>query len=86
MPNVVATHQEKRLVSNIDFKSGVKREDYTLPVQKQEHQKVVVNPKNPHITTYLNLNRPGSDYSWQRPKRKHTSVNIGSTFAMFDGN
>jgi predicted transcriptional regulator len=32
-----------------------------------------------------NLDRPGSDYAWQRPKRKSSGANIGSSFYLFNG-
>lgn len=44
-----------------------------------------VTNANPHARIVRNLDRPGSDYAWQRPKRKHTKVSIGSTFSLYDG-
>jgi predicted transcriptional regulator len=32
-----------------------------------------------------NLDRPGSDYAWQRPKRKAIGASIGSSFSLYDG-
>lgn len=40
---------------------------------------------SPHGRIIRNLDRPGSDYSWQRPKRKATGASIGSSFYLFDG-
>lgn len=39
----------------------------------------------PHARIIRNLDRPGSDYAWQRPKRKATGASIGSSFYLFDG-
>lgn len=39
----------------------------------------------PHARIIRNLDRPGSDYAWQRPKRKAMGASIGSSFALFDG-
>jgi hypothetical protein len=39
---------------------------------------------NPHVRIIRNLDRPGSDYAWQRPKRKSVTVSIGSTFSLYD--
>jgi len=88
-PNVNATNKQKEMVANIDFENDVSRKKHPnkideLPKQITKHEHIVVDPKNPNITTYLNLGRAGSDYAWQRPKRKTTSVNIGSTFSLYD--
>ena len=39
---------------------------------------------NPNMRIVRNLDRPGSDYAWQRPKRKSITVSIGSTFSLYD--
>lgn len=39
----------------------------------------------PHARIIRNLDRPGSDYAWQRPKRKAVGASIGSSFSLFDG-
>lgn len=44
-----------------------------------------LKPTSPHGRIVRNLDRPGSDYAWQRPKRKHTTVGIGSSFSLYDG-
>lgn len=87
MPNIKATDEQKKATDCIDLinDESRKKKSHELPKQLTEHKKVIVDPKNPHITTYLNLGRAGSDYAWQRPKRKHTSVSIGSTFSLYDG-
>lgn len=82
MPNLILTDKQKEIAKEVDFTSKPKRN--LLPVQKTPHKKVVVDPNNPNITTYFNLNRAGSDYAWQRKKHK-TNVSIGSTFALYDG-
>lgn len=43
-----------------------------------------MQPTHPNGRVIRNLDRPGSDYAWQRKKRK-TIVGIGSTFALYDG-
>jgi hypothetical protein len=40
---------------------------------------------SPHGRIVRNLDRPGSDYAWQRPKRKAMGATIGSSFALYDG-
>lgn len=40
---------------------------------------------SPHGRIIRNLDRPGSDYAWQRPKRKSIGASIGSSFSLFDG-
>lgn len=40
---------------------------------------------SPNGRIIRNLDRPGSDYAWQRPKRKATGASIGSSFYLFDG-
>ena len=85
MPNVIITDKQKKHIESADFENGFKREKKAdLPLQKTPHKKVVVDPNNPNITTYFNLNRAGSDYAWQRKKHK-TNVSIGSTFSLYDG-
>jgi predicted transcriptional regulator len=39
----------------------------------------------PYARIIRNLDRPGSDYAWQRPKRKSVGASIGSSFSLFDG-
>ena len=90
MPNIKATDEQKETAKNVDLLNDLSRKkhpikDEELPKQLMQHEHIVVDPKNPNITTYLNLNRAGSDYAWQRPKRKYTSVSIGSTFSLYDG-
>ena len=82
MPNVIANAKQKQIVADVDFISAPQRT--ILPVKKLPHKKVIVDPVNPHITTYLNLNRDGADYAWQRKKHK-TTISIGSTFSLYDG-
>jgi hypothetical protein len=86
MPNIKATADQVKKVDNIDLINDAsrKRKPVDLPKQLMEHKRIVVDPNNPNCTTYLNLGRAGSDYAWQRPKRKHTTVNIGSTFSLMD--
>jgi hypothetical protein len=88
MPNIKATDEQKELTSNVDLLNDVSRKKHPvkvdeLPKELHDHKHIVVDEKNPHITTYLNLGRKGSDYAWQRPKRKHTPVSIGSTFSLY---
>ena len=40
--------------------------------------------RNPHIRVVKNLNRPGSDYAWQRRKNKPVNPWRASSFAKFD--
>jgi hypothetical protein len=86
MPNIKATDDQIKKVDKIDLINDTsrKRKPLDLPKQLMEHKRIVVDPKNPNCTTYLNLGRAGSDYAWQRPKRKHTAVSIGSTFSLMD--
>lgn len=44
-----------------------------------------MQPTHPNGRVIRNLDRPGSDYAWQRKKRRHTAVGIGSSFALYDG-
>lgn len=90
MPNIKATDEQVILANNVDFLNDASRKKHPrkfdeLPKELHDHKHIIVDEKNPHITTYLNLGRKGSDYAWQRPKRKHTKVGIGSTFALYDG-
>jgi hypothetical protein len=89
MPNIKATNEQVILANNVDFLNDASRKKHPnkineLPKELHDHKHIIVDEKNPHITTYLNLGRKGSDYAWQRPKRKHTAVNIGSTFSLMD--
>lgn len=86
MPNIKATDEQKELANKVDFvyDSSRKVKPIQLPKKLMEHQRIVVDPKNPNCTTYLNLGRAGSDYAWQRPKRKYVTVSIGSTFSLMD--
>lgn len=43
-----------------------------------------LKPTLPFARVVRNLNRPGSDYAWQRKKHKHTSVSIGSSFSLME--
>ena len=88
MPNIKATNEQVILANNVDFINDTSRKKHPnkideLPKQLTKHEHIIVDEKNPHITTYLNLGRAGSDYAWQRPKRKHTPVSIGSTFSLY---
>lgn len=57
-----------------------KAEKHAHKWTKDENKPIV----NSHVRIVRNLDRPGSDYAWQRPKRKSTTVNIGSTFSLYD--
>lgn len=88
MPNIKATAKQIILANNVDFLNDASRKKHfkkidELPTELHDHKHIIVDEKNPHITTYLNLGRKGSDYAWQRPKRKHTPVSIGSTFSLY---
>jgi len=89
MPNIKATDEQVILANNVDFVNDASRKKHPtkmveLPKELHDHKHIIVDEKNPHITTYLNLGRKGADYAWQRPKRKHTPVSIGSTFSLMD--
>jgi len=88
MPNIKSTAEQRALVAGVDLLHDVSRKKHPtkvdeLPKELHDHKHIIVDEKNPHITTYLNLGRKGSDYAWQRPKRKHTPVSIGSTFSLY---
>ncbi|CAB4121822.1 hypothetical protein UFOVP17_13 [uncultured Caudovirales phage] len=88
LPNIKLTTEQWQYVNNF---VNYKKSDFKVTEIEESiydgngRKRVVTNPNNPNCKTYFNLNRSGSDYSWQRPKRKHTTVNIGSTFALYDG-
>jgi hypothetical protein len=84
--NIKATTEQQVRADMVDFYNDQsrKKKPEELPKQFNEHQRIVVDPKTPHITTYLNLGRPGSDYAWQRSKSDKVNRGIGSTFAIFD--
>lgn len=85
-PNIKATAQQTAQAEMVDFYNDEsrKKKPVELPKKLNQHQHIVVDPKNPHITTYYNLGRDGSDYAWQRSKSDKVNRGIGSTFAMFD--
>lgn len=63
--------------------------DVEIEIRKQKQAKTIesVNNKSLHPNGRIirNLDRPGSDYAWQRKKRKHSIVGIGSSFSLYDG-
>ena len=85
-PNIKATAHQVVQADKVDFYNDLSRKDkpVELPKKLNQHQHIVVDPKNPHITTYYNLGRDGSDYAWQRSKSDKVNRGIGSTFSMFD--
>lgn len=80
MPNLNISDEVQEKVDKADFKNNFKRESQ-LPAYMIHQAKVIVSKSNPNLTTYINSNRPASDYNYQKTKN-NINRGISSTFEV----
>ena len=76
-------------LTSLEFKPRTMAQlNVEIEIRKQKQAKTIDSINNqslhPNGRIIRNLDRPGSDYAWQRKKRKHSTISIGSSFSLYD--